>query len=301
MVKCHARGDHPKDPVRAAALDKVLRFELSPEACATVEEALAKLQRQAGGHVDQAEALLLMARQVLGGPADEGRSSYQIAVSLCPSCGSGFQQARGELVALGPAALEMAECDAQYIGDVDAPAQGNTHVGAGVASKTSKPRAAQNIPPSIRRTVVRRAGHCCQVPGCRHAGFLDIHHRTLRSEGGQHDPNELLLACGAHHAALHDGRLLLDGDAATGWSFRHADGSPYGAGLGVSPAPQQVDAAVKVFRGLCSLGFKQGEARRALDEVTRRQRVHVGTDATSALTTEQMLREALRLLSARRR
>jgi len=86
--------------------------------------------------------------------------------------------------------------------------------------------------------------------------------------------------------------LVIVGDAATGWVFRHADGTAYGA-----PATaQQVDMSVKVFRGLSSLGFKQGEARRALDHVTQQMQPHVGT----AMTAERLLRDALRVLTHRR-
>jgi hypothetical protein len=311
MVTGHAPGDDPQDRVNVALLRRVLRFELSPATYATVQEALTKIRRDAGGRLNDDEALLLMARHVLGGPRDEGRSSYQIAVSICPSCERGFQHARGELVELSSAAVEVACCDAQHIGEVRAEAGACTRVGvcgdtrrgevrseqgegadkAG-AKKAQPSRARQKLPPRMRRLVLRRARHVCEVPTCTNSAFLDVHHRTLRSEGGTHDQNELVVLCGAHHAALHDGRLVIAGDAATGWVFRHADGTAYGA-----PATaQQVDVSVKVFRGLCSLGFKQGEARRALDHVTQQMQPHVGT----AMTAERMLRDALRVLTHRR-
>jgi len=119
-----------------------------------------------------------------------------------------------------------------------------------------------------------------------------FHHRTLRSDGGSHDANNLVVLCGAHHSAVHDGRLVIEGDAATGWTFRRTDRTIYGT----AAEPQQVEMSVKVFRGLCSLGFKQGEARRALDEVRRRMMTRVGV----AVTSERMLREALRVLTGPR-
>jgi hypothetical protein len=315
MVRGHDRGDRPSDPVSRQALDKVLRFELSPEVYATVQEALAKVRRDAGGRLDDEQALLLMARQVLGGPTDEGRSSYQLAVSVCPSCQRGFQHARGELVELHPEAVDMARCDAQHIGDVhganvrpeaagssgcagDHPADSDTHAGKdaatgkGMATQT-KSRAAQSIPPRIRRLVLRRAGGHCEVPSCKNSLFLDVHHRTLRSEGGGHEPTELLVLCGAHHKATHEGRLILEGDARSGWKVRHADGTLYGG----TPSPQEVEVSVKVFHGLRSLGFKEGACRRALEQVRRRIRTHVSAE----ITAERMLREALRVLSSKER
>jgi hypothetical protein len=184
MVRGHALGDRPGDPANRHALDKVLRFELSPEVYATVQEALTKVRRPAGGRLDDAEALLAMARHVLGGPRDEGRSSYQVAITTCPSCERGFQQARGGLVELGPEAVEMARCDAQHIGD--------TH--AGPLARPQSRRAKQSIAPRIRRTVLRRAGGCCEVSGCKNSVFVDIHHSKLRSEGGSDDPTFLLVS-----------------------------------------------------------------------------------------------------------
>jgi len=350
MVKGHGRGDGPEDPAHASSLRRVLRFDLSPATYATVQEALTKIRRNAGGRLDDDEALLLMARNVLGGPADVGRGSYQIAISMCPSCERGFQHARGELVELSPPMVDAACCDAQHIGDVRmdraqthvgartggcrgeqgkgdgalqsececegeraweskreseaerANGEAETHAGArtdawrgerdgetkrerGSLSRTA--RAKQNLSPRIRRLVLRRARQQCEVATCKNSIFLDVHHRTLRSEGGTHDENELVVLCGAHHTAIHEGRLLLEGDARSGWTFRHADGTVYGT----APAPQQVDVAVKVFRGLCTLGFKQGDARRALDHVTRQ------TDAGAAMTTERVLRDAVFFLT----
>ena len=43
-----------------------------------------------------------MARQVLGGPSDEGRSSYQVYLNVCERCGSGQQLGQGELVDVQP-------------------------------------------------------------------------------------------------------------------------------------------------------------------------------------------------------
>jgi hypothetical protein len=69
---------------------------------------------------DDDAAVLLLCRQALGGPKDPGRSSYQIARTVCESCRRGKQQGRGELIEVGPEIVEMAECDGQRIGHVNA-------------------------------------------------------------------------------------------------------------------------------------------------------------------------------------
>jgi transposase len=110
---------------------------------------------------------------------------------------------------------------------------------------------------------------------------------TLRSEGGDHDPDGLILLCSAHHRAQHRGQLIIDGRVSTGLVFRHADGAPYGAAV----SPRSAQAQVEAFRALRALGFRESEVRHALNRV--RTTAHVGE-----ATTETVLRQALAVLTA---
>jgi hypothetical protein len=107
----------PNDAPGASARTRthVLRFEVTGETFATYREAIVQLRRTRGGPVDDDAALLAMARALLGGPNDGGRSSYQISLSVCPSCGHGTQRAAGDRVEVSPQAVEMARCDAQHV------------------------------------------------------------------------------------------------------------------------------------------------------------------------------------------
>ncbi len=89
----------------------------------------------------------------------------------------------------------------------------------------------------------------------------------------------------SHHRAVHRGRLLIEGSASRGFSFRHADGSSYGE----VASPPAADSRARAFRALTRLGYSEREARRALDSV----RTHVGAD------DEALLRAALCRLSDR--
>src|SRR6187431_637433 len=109
-------GDEPSAASQSSAMRHVLRFEVTPETFALFREALASLRHRSGEAWDDDAALLSMARHVLGGPTDDGRASYQIALSVCPSCGSGRQQASGEVVAVSADVIAMAGCDAQHLG-----------------------------------------------------------------------------------------------------------------------------------------------------------------------------------------
>ena len=273
LVSGHRPGDRPGDPRDAMAMRHVLRLELSGEALATFREAMAKIRRDAAQPLDDDSAMLLMARSVLGGPTDEARASYQVALTVCEMCQAGKQQGRGELVDVGPDVVAMAACDAQHMG--------RTHVGR-VGLDIA--RAHQDIPPAVRRAVLRRDNGRCVFPGCRHATFLDVHHIDPRAEGGTHHPDNLITICSAHHRAVHRGEAHIAGNVGTGLHIRHADGTAYGGAV----APGAADAHAKAFRALRGLGFRDREVRRALEQVA----AHVGRDAR----VEIVLRRALMLL-----
>ena len=194
------------------------------------------------------EMLLLMSRTVLAGPGDAGTSSYQIQMTLCQSCGRASQDGGGLEVPVEATVAELAQCDAQRL--------------------RSGQRAAQDIPPAIRREVVRRHHNRCAVHGCLHATWTDVHHVKPRSEGGTHDPELLVMLCSVHHKAVHRGALLIEGTYSTGFRFNHSDGSRYGVAADASVAGLLAD----VFQALRNAGFKESEARGILDLV----RPHVG-------------------------
>jgi hypothetical protein len=148
MISGHAPGSRPDDPSDPAAKRHALRFEVSGVVLATFREALAKLRRDADAPLDDDAALLLMARQILGGPSDAGVSSYQVAVTVCEQCRRGTVQGRGEPVSVERDIVAMANCDGQSF---TVAAGTDTHVGH------TESRAKQSIPPAVRRLVHHRA------------------------------------------------------------------------------------------------------------------------------------------------
>ena len=81
--------------------------------------------------------------------------------------------------------------------------------------------------------------------------------------------------------------MNLTGTAPDALCFRHADGSSYGS----PPDPHAVEVQTKAFGALRNLGFREGEARRALKEIATR------SDGQS-LTLKALVREAVMLLTA---
>jgi hypothetical protein len=282
LVAGHHPGDRPSDPRDERARRHALRFDVSAETYALFREAIAKERRDAGGGIDDDAALMMLARRSLGGGRDEGRSSHQIVHLRCPDCAKTRQVGGGQTVVVGSEQAEMAECDAQHV-QADEAAEASAHVGR----KNPKP-AAQSIPPATRRLIVRRDAGRCRVPGCRAAVFLDVHHVFPRSEGGDHEPEHLLMLCGAHHTAVHRGQLFIEGSYASGFAFRHADGTTYGGEV----SPERASVTSDAFLALRTLGYGETESKAALSELA----AHVGRGTT----LEDVVRRALAALRAGR-
>ena len=201
LIAEHQPGDKPDDPPCPQLRARVVRFELSPETFATLRQAHQLLEEEHGSRLSDDELVARLCGAVLEeAPTAEhtGRAKFQIAVTICERCRQGWQEGAGATIAVGPAAVERAYCDAQHIGSLD-----------GVAPE----RAYQDVSPSVARFVRRRDGGRCRVPGCRSSRSLELHHVIHREHGGGHDPLNLILACSACHQAHHDGRLLISGDA----------------------------------------------------------------------------------------
>ena len=74
--------------------------------------------------------------------------------------------------------------------------------------------AARTIPPSTRRALVARDGHCV-FPGCdRPAPWCDGHHLIFWADGGPTKVENLGLICGPHHRKVHE----------EGWQLERKDG-----------------------------------------------------------------------------
>jgi hypothetical protein len=92
LVTSKSPGETPDETEQPRPRSRVLRFEVAPETFALFRDALFRdalraLRRAAGGGLDDDAALLAMARHVLAGPGDDGRASYQVALTVCDACG----------------------------------------------------------------------------------------------------------------------------------------------------------------------------------------------------------------------
>ena len=154
-------------------------------------------------------------------PQPAGEARYRVVLHTCANC-----QKNPHVRDLGvdAATAAMADCDSERVEltGLDGPDGPN-------GPNAAPGRLTHLVPPAVRRRVIHRHGDQCAVPYCRHRQFLDIHHIVPRSVGETHDEFGLLPLCPMHHRAIHEGTLLLYGDA-RGIRFLHPDGQPFGPG-----------------------------------------------------------------------
>jgi len=191
-------GDRPEDPRKPDLRLQSVTYRYPPHVIAMIRQCRVKLESELGERVDDAQLGEAMARAFLGGGAPAAsKAPAQIAISVCRSCKVARQSAAGVEVAIAPEVLERAACDAQWLGDVDG----------------ERARAVQDVTPAVRKVVRARDRDRCRVPGCRSAQNIDVHHIVHREHGGSHAPSNLILLCSGHHAAHHEGRLVIRGTA----------------------------------------------------------------------------------------
>jgi hypothetical protein len=201
LVSGHHPGDRPDDPANPEVRRHVVRFELEAATFAQLRQARQVLDDESGRRLSDDELVAALCNAVLeGASATEptGRAKFQIAVTVCERCQQGWQEGAGAAIPIDAASVERARCEAQHIGSLD---------GGGPE------RAYQDIPPSVVRSVWRRDGGRCRVPGCRSSRALEIHHIVHRADGGGHDPTNLALLCSSCHMAHHRGALVISGTA----------------------------------------------------------------------------------------
>jgi 5-methylcytosine-specific restriction endonuclease McrA len=270
MVSGRKPGDRPADPADPGAIRHVLRLELSADSMAAFRDARRRIELEAGQTLDDDAAVRMLAHYALGGPGDPGRAAYQVAMTVCERCGRGSRDGAGRVFAVEPHQIDAACCDAQHIGP--------THVGHDSAP------ASQSIPPRIRRLVWRRDHGRCQAPGCRASRYLEVHHIVARSDGGTHDPSNLVLMCSAHHTRIHEGSLHLGGSAPDRLEFRPVGvPRPDDAPSELDRDPDEDAVALATLR---RLGVTPGDARRAL-----------AAASPDAVGVEELVRQALVVLA----
>jgi hypothetical protein len=247
LVAGHQPGDEPDDPTHPDLRPRVVRIELPPEVHALWRQARSVIAAERGAEISDADFVESLCRAaIIPGTGAEG-PSHQIAYQQCPDCRRATQNGAGREIEIAPEVFERAACDAKDLGSLDAAAPD---------------RATTTVTPRLREQVFARDHHRCTVPGCRSARNLDIHHIVPQARGGKHELWNLTLLCSGHHAALHDGLLVMQGQAPYGIQVHWVYGPPLSVGL--APEARQAMIAeriAEIFGGVLPSTDPPKEAR----------------------------------------
>ncbi len=195
-------------------------LRLPAEVWALLQRAMEGARRASEASLSDAEALAAVARDALerqNTDADTADPRHTVVLYECQSC------ARTE-VDTGAGPLELGAGAAATLG-----------CGARVRDLRTEGRVVRRggpLPKAIERAVRLRDRNTCRVPGCRRRRYVDVHHITFQSEGGEHSRRNCVCLCTTHHTLLHDGRLRIEGDAEGELVFRDETGAPLSSPVG---------------------------------------------------------------------
>jgi Holliday junction resolvasome RuvABC DNA-binding subunit len=331
LVSGHKKGDDPDSPKDPALMTRRLVLELPPALDALFERTRLLLEQERGEHLDDVAVFEAMCMRTLepGAAAVTGKAPkpmHRIVTYKCEDCGRGCREGRGRLVPITHADLELAACDAELVRALG-PAQLPTDGGAALASATDdaativrrtkdgkvctkrRPPPTTTIPKATRDFVWARDCGRCRVPGCRATRNVAAHHIRFRSQGGDHDPENIVLLCDCHHKLLHAGLLTITGRAPDALTFMRdgkrlvdarspteiatadqlrAHATADRAETRAATNGNRFDDVVKMEhakQALMQLGFKARAARTALDEAC----AHGGADADVAMLVRTVM------------
>lgn len=212
----HLKVDAPTDAVAtiAAAID-VVASRIIDDAVAGSDRPRRDVIADRGGLAAvRVDALLQMAEQTLAAaPAaaergDVGRLQLVVDTDTLAEIADGEDGDGGECTLGGeriaPEVARRWACDIRASVVVD-------HEGHGC----DEGHETRVLNRRLRRALHRRDRGMCRFPGCGAESWLHAHHIIHWANGGPTDLDNLVLLCGHHHSAVHEG----------GWSVALAEGA----------------------------------------------------------------------------
>ncbi len=182
-----------------------------------------------------------------------------------------------------PSTAEPADVEALLGVDVTVAARRTSPTASTHATKASRPGSRGYVPAELRREVFARDGERCTYVSpdgdrCPARGHLELDHVQPKARGGTETAANLRVRCRAHNA-LYAEQVFGRAHVASRIDLRRRKCPP------LTPTSSETAA-----RGLRSLGFREPEARRALDNIATKR------DMDGA-PVETLLREALLVLT----
>ena len=109
-------GDRPEDPTDPDLARRVVRLELAPAVFALFRQVQSAMADEYDGRLDDSALMDILCRRALEAGGSSDRPAHQIAITVCESCGRGWQNGAGREIEVGPEVVDRARCDAELIG-----------------------------------------------------------------------------------------------------------------------------------------------------------------------------------------
>jgi len=144
-------------------------------------------------------------------------------------------------------------------------------------------RKTRTVPPSIRRALNRRDGHC-RFPGCCDSRFIDAHHIEHWFDGGETKMDNLVLLCRHHHRLLHQGGFSIENKGANELVFTNSSGKEIkqavypqfdkpdataGTSLAIEIENEELELEIDSSTGVSGWMGKEMDYPRAVEELLR--------------------------------
>jgi hypothetical protein len=225
-LEAAAAAHAPVEPAPAAASRYSCRFiaantvrvtvDLTHEQFALLDQALAAI-RQRLGTEDTADALELITRAYLARVGEDVPALRQhIVVHRCRACRTEWREtSKGSIpaAASSTAPTELVEVDDDEEAAAEETKAERKPAGGIVGSSHVETPRSRYVPRGVLWNVRWRDEGRCQVPGCLNGRWSQLHHIQFFSRGGRQQTRNLLTLCTQHHRQIHEGHLLLRGDA----------------------------------------------------------------------------------------
>lgn len=85
-------------------------------------------------------------------------------------------------------------------------------------------RTRRTISAALKKKVILRDEGRCQTPGCGRRSFVEVHHIDPAGAGGKHTLSNCLTLCRVCHALVHEGKLIVEGEAPNALTWRDGSG-----------------------------------------------------------------------------
>jgi hypothetical protein len=181
---------------------------LPADTWALLKRAAQGVRLSADGPMSDAETVGAVVMEALNSLTSAGKGAHAadprkaVVLYHCVDCSRTELETNAGAVPLSPAAAERLGCGAKVV-DLDTEGWGESFGG--------------EIPAPVRRAVLARDRGRCRCCGRRR--YVEVHHLTPRSDGGAHSRAGCASLCSACHAAVHEGKLRVEGDAESGLVF----------------------------------------------------------------------------------